>query len=148
MQKLMAAAKRTNERRRLQSLKQSHATQPARRLSLFDRLYAWINNLGILGSTLALMGFVGAFFAIDAAMSERKSIAAFAETLIAWVIGLAVLLCPMFLAVWVGEKVAARTTLKTLVFIAGLVLWWAVTAALYFGAMHIPGIGWRLERIF
>lgn len=148
VQKLMAAARRTKERRQLQAMQQAQSPQLSRRATAFARFGDWLRNLGEFGPFVLIVGFIGVFLAFDASVSEKRPIAAFFETLVALVVGLAVFLGPLFAAAWIGDKVAARTTRKKLVFFVGLVLWWCVTAALYYGALHLPWIGWRLERIF
>jgi hypothetical protein len=146
VQRLMAAAKRINERRRLQEGQQPAQGSPRRPPTLFDRFHSWLYGFGNIAGYLTLAGFIGVFFAIEAMVSERRPLVAFAESFAAWVIAFAVLLGPMFAAAWIGGKVAARISRMKLVFFVGLVLWGCVTAVLFLAALKIPGIGWRIER--
>jgi len=146
VQKLMAAAKRTNQRRRLQEGQQPAQGSPRSPPTLFDRFHSWLDGLGNVAGFLVLVGFIGIFFAIEAAVSERRPFVVFAESYVAWVVAFAVLFGPLFAVVLVGEKIAARTGRKKLVCFIGLVLWWCVTAALFLAVLKIPGIGWRIER--
>lgn len=80
-------------------------------------------------------------------LSDKRPFGAIAETIAASSIYWGSLIASICLGVWVGSKVLNQTSSKILAWVVGISLWFAAELAVFYIAMQIPGVGWRLEKM-
>lgn len=83
-----------------------------------------------------------------AAWHEKRVVAAFAEGLVADTLYFGIAIGAAVAGYCVGNKVYEKTTQKWLGLVVGIILAIALGASAYKASLNIPGVGWRLERLF
>jgi hypothetical protein len=112
------------------------APQPKRWVSWDARLYA----LWIALPLLTIHGLIAAF-------SERRPVAAFAETVVADVLHIVEIAVPVALAAWLGAIVFRRSGLAWLGWVVGLAVLIGAGWILYGAFDELPGVGERIQAM-
>lgn len=112
------------------------APQPKRWISWDLRFYA----LWIAAPLLTIHGLIAAF-------SERRPVAAFAETVVADLLHIAEVAAPVALAAWLGVFVFRRSGLAWLGWVVGVAVLIGAGWLLYGMFDELPGVGERIQAM-
>jgi hypothetical protein len=112
---------------------------------MLDPFLAWWHRLPTWGTWAAVILCLLSVDAIRMAWGDRRPVGAFFEALVALLIYWGAAIGLFVGGIWGGVKVAERSSF--LGWVAGFAIYVAVAAVVFSVSAHIPGVGWRVDRL-